>query len=506
MRIFFSYSNEDRFTFRILEMVEWLELFDDFEEVYYYERDAPKGFSFDKYMTEFIEKSDTCLLFCSKNSATSQGVIQEIGMIKMVNKNREKPINIIPIYRNTEDIMATLNRKDINGVFFDINFDLFLENLYFALTSKRIEKIDTEEDSDPNTIIYISWEKDKKEINLQNYLDSIESLIAENKLESALYSLHNLLIDTQKAHIRSKRMDKLILIISKLKKKEEIISEYNEFKDLLRKIYDNNENTFRKLCYGYEEELENEIVYEDISEEMKLRDIEMINLMFSMTNMGLFGDVLEEEYNKEEKATVIRFVQDLKKKIGIKIKLKEKASKNDCYYSLKDGEISVLVIQKKKLSRIPESIFLLEKLKILDLSSNNIGKLPETINNLKNLHELRITKNKLQKLPSSLGDITSLKIIDVSYNRITVLPASIGNLKSLRYMNVAFNSLVTIPDTIVNLDLLEEIDLSNNNLVMFPENLMNLKKLRSINTQKNKIEMLPDAVFDFKKRGGTIIS
>ena len=104
----------------------------------------------------------------------------------------------------------------------------------------------------------------------------------------------------------------------------------------------------------------------------------------------------------------------------------------------------------KPLTKIPEEVFELEKIKILNLNGNEIDELPESIGNLANLTGLFLFSNQLTNLPESIGNLANLTRLDLSYNQLTNLPEFIGNLANLTRLDLRNNPLETPPIEIVN--------------------------------------------------------
>lgn len=74
-------------------------------------------------------------------------------------------------------------------------------------------------------------------------------------------------------------------------------------------------------------------------------------------------------------------------------KLPENMSQMTCLTSL-------IVTSNKKLTEIPESIFSVTNLEVLNLSDNNLKIIPEGINKLENLKYLYLASNSLKSLPN----------------------------------------------------------------------------------------------------------
>ena len=93
------------------------------------------------------------------------------------------------------------------------------------------------------------------------------------------------------------------------------------------------------------------------------------------------------------------------------------------------------------LSSIPSSLFLLDNLKLLDVSNNKLKALPEMVNH--SICEFRASGNLIEALPNI--EMDSLEVLDMKGNKIRELPACFGGLKGLRKVVLDDNLLSEIP-------------------------------------------------------------
>ncbi|WMV56537.1 hypothetical protein MTR67_049922 [Solanum verrucosum] len=149
---------------------------------------------------------------------------------------------------------------------------------------------------------------------------------------------------------------------------------------------------------------------------------------------------------------------------------------------------------------IPESIFHLPKLKILDLSINYQlnGYFPKTKwNSSASLTDLNLQGvNFSGYLPESLGYLTSLNNLFLIFCNIWgPIPESLSNLTRIEYMFLAGNFLNgTIPSSIFSLPSLTDLELSNNH---FSGKLEDIKSnsLLSIDLGNNQLQgHLPESI------------
>ena len=147
-----------------------------------------------------------------------------------------------------------------------------------------------------------------------------------------------------------------------------------------------------------------------------------------------------------------------------------------------------------KLTYIPEEVFELKQIKVLNLSYNKIKQLPESIGNLSNLTKLDLSKNRLSYLPESIGNLSNLTELDLSKNQLSHLSESIGNISNLTKLDLSWNKLTKLPESIGNLSNLIELNLRNNQLNYLPKYLGNLSNLTQLNLFSNQLTNLPESI------------
>jgi|TARA_R110000851_G_scaffold191515_3_gene342142 Leucine-rich repeat (LRR) protein len=165
-------------------------------------------------------------------------------------------------------------------------------------------------------------------------------------------------------------------------------------------------------------------------------------------------------------------------------------------YGVKSLGSTSVTMNGKNLRSIPEFIFNMPNLKILNLTDNYIETVPDKIGKLKNLEELMLASNRITSLPSSIGSLTKLKIFYLHTNELTTLPATIGKLESLDKLMVSSNKLSSLPPAMFDAPKLNVLDLGNNKLTSIPEAISNLKKLNYLFLSDNQLTSLPKSIGD----------
>jgi predicted ATPase len=121
-----------------------------------------------------------------------------------------------------------------------------------------------------------------------------------------------------------------------------------------------------------------------------------------------------------------------------------------------------LKIERNRLTRFPEAIRKLKKLKRLVISFNNIEIIPDWISELENLDYLDLCRNRIKNLPEELFNRSKLKTLDLSYNRIEQVPAEFSKLTELDWVGLNDNFLTSLPPTLMNLPALKNIRIDGN--------------------------------------------
>ena len=119
---------------------------------------------------------------------------------------------------------------------------------------------------------------------------------------------------------------------------------------------------------------------------------------------------------------------------------------------------------------LPDSIFNMSRLAVLDLHSNSLSGTIPSMENAPYIVDLDLSRNAFSgKLPEALYDLSILRTLDVSANQISgVLESGLGKLRVLTKLNVKSNLISgTIPDTFDVLTNLAVINLDNNMYVSF---------------------------------------
>ncbi|XP_068662114.1 disease resistance protein RGA2-like [Aristolochia californica] len=87
----------------------------------------------------------------------------------------------------------------------------------------------------------------------------------------------------------------------------------------------------------------------------------------------------------------------------------------------------------------------------------------------------------INKVPDAIFKLKYLRVLDLTHSSITELPPSIGALKHLRYLNLLGSSIEALPTSICNLRRLQTLNLRHcNKLQKFPQGMRHMSSLRHL--------------------------
>lgn len=109
------------------------------------------------------------------------------------------------------------------------------------------------------------------------------------------------------------------------------------------------------------------------------------------------------------------------------------------------SNIKQISLQANQFDKIPDFVFSLKELEILDISYNRLRQLDDRIGLLQKLTFLNLTGNEIEELPDSIARLSNLKKLFLSKNRIAILPKSYGLLVNLKILDIAMNPIAENP-------------------------------------------------------------
>ena len=143
------------------------------------------------------------------------------------------------------------------------------------------------------------------------------------------------------------------------------------------------------------------------------------------------------------------------------------------------------------LTEFPREIFeLADSLEILNLTGNALSRLPDDLHRLTRLRVLFCSDNAFTELPASLGQCATLSMIGFKANQIGHVPAA-ALPPLLRWLILTDNRISQLPDELGRRPLLQKLMLAGNRLAQLPESLANCRSLELIRIAANRLPHLP---------------
>ncbi len=165
--------------------------------------------------------------------------------------------------------------------------------------------------------------------------------------------------------------------------------------------------------------------------------------------------------------------------------------------SLRSGELAGITRLDLScgLTHFPEEIYeLADSLEILNLSGNALSRLPD---DLPRLHKLRVifcSDNRFTQVPEVLGQCPQLEMIGFKANQIRELPAA-ALPQRLRWLILTDNQLAALPAQLGACNRLQKLMLSGNQLQHLPDEMAACSRLELLRIAANRFEHLPDWLF-----------
>ncbi|CAI9545359.1 unnamed protein product [Staurois parvus] len=149
----------------------------------------------------------------------------------------------------------------------------------------------------------------------------------------------------------------------------------------------------------------------------------------------------------------------------------------------------------------------LKRLTCLKLWHNKIVSIPQSISQVKNLESLYLAHNKLESLPVGLFLLQKLRHLDVSSNCISMVPIEICNLQNLQHLHFAGNKVDILPNTLFKCIKLRTLCLGQNCIASLPEKIGNLVQLTHLELKGNCLDRLPSQIIQCRllKKSGLVV-
>ncbi len=151
------------------------------------------------------------------------------------------------------------------------------------------------------------------------------------------------------------------------------------------------------------------------------------------------------------------------------------------------------------LAEFPREIFdLADSLEVLNLSGNRLSRLPDDLPRLNRLKVLFCSENQFEHLPEVLGECGSLTMVGFKSNRITEVPGA-ALPGSLRWLILTDNRIAGLPTGIGRCAKLVKLMLAGNRLERLPDEMAACVGLELIRLSANRFERLPPWLFELPR-------
>uniref|UniRef100_A0A3P8WVE8 Protein flightless-1 homolog n=1 Tax=Cynoglossus semilaevis TaxID=244447 RepID=A0A3P8WVE8_CYNSE len=149
-----------------------------------------------------------------------------------------------------------------------------------------------------------------------------------------------------------------------------------------------------------------------------------------------------------------------------------------------------LKLNRTGLCYLPEELASLQKLEHLSVSHNNLTTLHGELSSLPNLRAVVARANNLKNsgVPDDIFQLDDLSVLDLSYNQLTEIPRDLENSRNMLVLNLSHNSIDSIPNQLfINLTDLLYLDLSDNKLDSLPPQMRRLVHLQTLILNNNPL-------------------
>ncbi|MEQ2187718.1 hypothetical protein GOODEAATRI_007430 [Goodea atripinnis] len=137
----------------------------------------------------------------------------------------------------------------------------------------------------------------------------------------------------------------------------------------------------------------------------------------------------------------------------------------------------------------PEHVKCMSSLRWLKLNRTGLCYLPEELASLQKLAVVaRANSLKNSGVPDDIFQLEDLSVLDLSYNQLTEIPRELENSKNMLVLNLSHNGIDSIPNQLfINLTDLLYLDLSDNKLDSLPPQMRRLVHLQTLILNNNPL-------------------
>lgn len=182
-------------------------------------------------------------------------------------------------------------------------------------------------------------------------------------------------------------------------------------------------------------------------------------------------------------------------------------------------DIEIIDISSTEIELLPEWIFEISNLRILNLHDTRIANIDKRIGKLKSLEKLDISGTQISCIPDEVKELENLTelyaydvsigesdierfksakiaILDISNTKIRGIPDNVWMMKGLKLLNVSKTEIEEISDDISNLSELEMLNISRTKIRSLPHTIYKLQNLQTIDAAYSTLETIPLEIGD----------
>ncbi|KAJ3600913.1 hypothetical protein NHX12_031886 [Muraenolepis orangiensis] len=149
-----------------------------------------------------------------------------------------------------------------------------------------------------------------------------------------------------------------------------------------------------------------------------------------------------------------------------------------------------LKLNRTGLCYLPEELGSLQKLEHLSVSHNSLTTLHGELSSLPNLRAVVARANNLKNsgVPDDIFQLDDLSVLDLSFNQLTEVPRDLENSRNMLVLNLSHNGMEAIPNQLfINLTDLLYLDLGDNKLDSLPPQMRRLVHLQTLVLNNNPL-------------------
>lgn len=159
------------------------------------------------------------------------------------------------------------------------------------------------------------------------------------------------------------------------------------------------------------------------------------------------------------------------------------------------SNLEELVVNNSDLYQLDKALFMLKKLKKIDLRGNHILELPKFAKNDEfTTEELNLSRNRFSKFPYEVQFFRRLKSLDLGDNLIKKFDKDFPDSTPmpLEKLNLERNMIESVPEILDGLENLKTLNLAQNRLKIGQSSIFQLPSLKDLNLSYNQITFLEE--------------